>query len=220
MHLMQRLRGRSIGRWSGALLACALLFAAHHVSAQAPNDMQAEDDSDVSEPEPPTIELVLRTDRETYTVGDTPSYTARASEDCYLTLINVDPDRSAVVLFPNEFQQDNKLKAGEELTLPLPESPYRFRLAKAGSEMLVGTCTASSRPPPGIRHDFERQRFTIVGDWDQHLADVASGRATAEPPPRTARRGRGKRQQPPKEEPERQVLPDWQVRTEITYEVR
>jgi hypothetical protein len=219
MHLTQRLRGLTFGRWSAVLLACALLLAAHQVSAQEPDDTQAQDDdSDVSGPEPPAIELVLRADRETYALGETPIYTARASEDCYLTLINVDPDRSAVVLFPNEFQQDNKLKAGEELTLPPPESPYRFRLAKAGSEKLIGTCTESSRPPPGIRHDFERQRFTMIGDWDEHLAEVASGRATAEPPPRTSRR-RGRRQ-PPKEEPERLVLPDRQVRTEITYEVR
>jgi hypothetical protein len=211
MHRVQRLRGSPIVRSIGACLACALLAAPPRGAVQA----QEGDEID-----PAPIALVLWSDRETYAVGDVPSYHARSSEDCYLTLINVDAERSAVVLFPNEFEPDNRLEAGRELKLPKPDSPYRFRLAKAGRETLIGICTQSPRPPSGISHDFGRLRFTMLGNWDKFLAARANGRGEVETPAdanHKRSRGKARRQQ---EETERQVLPDRQVRTEFSYEVR
>ena len=202
----------------GTLLVSAALAVWAPAVADTPDAAPgpAVEGEDASGPELPHIELVLTSDREVYAVGDVPTYSARSSEDCYLTLINVDPDRSAVVLFPNEFEQDNRLQAGRELKLPKADSPYKFRLAEAGRETLVGICTQTSRPPAGIRHDFGGLRFTMLGDWDEFLARSANGQADAEPPP--SERGRAKTRQQ-REEPERNDVPDRQARTEISYEV-
>jgi hypothetical protein len=221
MHRVQELRSSGVACCVGLLLACLLSMAPARAAAQDREGDAAEKNGNASETRPAPIDLALWSDRETYAVGDVPSYHARSSEDCYLTLINVDPDRSAVVLFPNEFEPDNRLEAGRELKLPKPDSPYRFRLAKAGRETLIGICTQSPRPPPGISHDFGRLRFTMLGDWDTFLAGLANGRAETGASPADASqkraRGRARRQQ---EEPERQALPDRQVRTEFSYEVR
>jgi hypothetical protein len=221
MHRVQELRGSGLARCVGVLLAGFLLAVPPRAAAQAPDGSHAAEGEDASEPDPALIDLALWSDRETYAVGDIPSYHARSSEDCYLTLINVDPDRSAVVLFPNEFEPDNRLAAGRELKLPKPDSPYRFRLAKAGRETLIGICTQSPQPPPGINHDFGRLRFTMLGDWDKFLAGLANGRAETGASPADAgnkrTRGKARRRQ---EEAERQALPGRQARTEISYEVR
>jgi len=167
---------------------------------------------------PPDIELLLRSDRTIYAVGDAPAYYARSGADCYLTLINVDPDRSAVVLFPNEFEQDNRLLADRELKLPKANAPYRLRLAKAGRERLIGICTEAPRPPLGIFHDFERTRFTLLGDWDRFQASVANGQMQEFADARSRRVGESGRRR--HEGQERRALPDRQGRAEITYEVR
>ncbi|HXF55620.1 MAG TPA: DUF4384 domain-containing protein [Hyphomicrobiaceae bacterium] len=166
----------------------------------------------------PDIELSLRSDRNAYAVGDAPAYYARSSADCHLTLINVDPDRSAVVLFPNGFEQDNRLQAGRELKLPKADAPYRLRLVKAGRERLIGICSEASQPPPGIVHDFERMRFTLLGDWDRFQASVANGRMDELADARGRRAGENGRRG--HDGRLRQLLPDRQGRAEITYEVR
>jgi mono/diheme cytochrome c family protein len=133
-------------------------------------------------PEPPPavdegFTLVLRTGPDRYRVGDLFTVTARVTQPCFLTLINIDRNGRGTVIFPNDFEPNNQVQPGRELRVPPPQAAYQFRLADPGRETVVGVCQAASRIPPGIRHDFERQRFTELGDYRAFLARTFAGPA-------------------------------------------
>ncbi|BBM86599.1 serine/threonine-protein kinase [Candidatus Uabimicrobium amorphum] len=48
-----------------------------------------------------------------YPMGERINICFSSDKDCYLTLINIDPDGDITVLFPNKFQQDNHIVAHE-----------------------------------------------------------------------------------------------------------
>jgi Domain of unknown function (DUF4384) len=169
------------------------------------------------------FELLLWSRRDTYQAGDLATFHARSNQDCYLTLVSLDRGGQATVLFPNEFEQNNLLLANKDLTLPSEGAAYQFRLRDKGRETLVGICQTGSKSPPGMQHDFERQRFTMLGDWRAHLTQVPiSGRAQTTPeaartkPLRVARL----RQGAVPATPEPKGGPDLQARTAVTYDVR
>jgi Domain of unknown function (DUF4384) len=115
------------------------------------------------------LELVLKTDKTAFKTGDLLSVKARVSSNCYLTLISVDRNGRGTVIFPNDFEQNNLMEVGREIQVPSLSAPYQFRLRDKGRETLVGVCGASQRPADGIKHDFERQRFTELGDYRAFL---------------------------------------------------
>ena len=47
-------------------------------------------------------------------------FTVTSEEDCFLTLINVDQKGTATVLYPNQFEKDNHIKAAADLTSRRP----------------------------------------------------------------------------------------------------
>lgn len=105
-----------------------------------------------------------------YAKGDTVQVVARASAACHLTLVNVDRQGQATVLFPNEFDRDNRVHPGQEITIPGQDANYRFRLDGAGAETFVAICEAGEPVPAGMRPDFTRQNFTPLGDWEEFIA--------------------------------------------------
>ncbi|MFM9847483.1 MAG: DUF4384 domain-containing protein [Hyphomicrobiaceae bacterium] len=138
-------------------------------------------------------ELMLRADKETYTRGNSITLTVRSRSDCGLTLISIDAKGRGTVIFPNDFEPAQRIVAGEELKVPRADAGYRLRLREAGTERIVALCnTATSGAVDGIRHDFERQRFTEIGDYRAFLARALA--PEAEPRPQhvteTVRRGR------------------------------
>lgn len=142
--------------------------------------------------------LVLKTGAASFKIGETLTITARAQESCYLTVINVDRNGRGTVVFPNDFEPNNFIEAGKEMRVPADGAPYVFRLREAGRETIVGICQTGSKVLPGIRHDFERQRFSELGDYKAFLARVNLAETEAQPTqikgaaaePKARRRGR------------------------------
>ena len=112
----------------------------------------------------------LWTDRPAYRVGDLISFNVQVSEDCYLTLVNVDASGKATVLFPNDFEQENLVPAGATVRIPGDSSPYQLRLKEKGQETAVAMCLAGQKLPAGIELDYERQRFPSLGLWRNFLS--------------------------------------------------
>ena len=80
-------------------------------------------------------------DFDTIKVNDMVSFTARAERDCYLYLVDVDPAGKVTVLFPNKYAANNKLRGGENTSLPAPNL-YRLRVAgPAGGEAVKAIVT-------------------------------------------------------------------------------
>lgn len=142
--------------------------------------------------------LIMKTAGVRYKVGDAFAVTVRTTESCYLTLINVDRAGRATVIYPNDFDTTNFLEAEKDLKVPADGAPFVFRLRDQGRETVVGICHTQSRAPPGIKHDFERQRFTELGDFRAFLnrtsGNESDGQGAVAPRPaetsRTRRRGR------------------------------
>ena len=76
-------------------------------------------------------------------IDDTVTFTARASQDCYLYLVDIDPAGKITVLFPNKFSSSNKLTAGKIYNMPLPDV-YRLRIeGLAGPEVVKAIATVA-----------------------------------------------------------------------------
>lgn len=169
-------------------------------------------------------ELMLAAGKETYARGDAFTVTVRTRSDCSLTLISIDAKGRGTVLFPNDFEPAHRLAAGEEFKVPRADSGYRLRLNEQGSERLVALCnTATSGVVDGIRHDFERQRFTELGDYRAFLARALGPQAEprTQHVTETVRRGRRRivrRRVVPSPEP--RADPSKVLRTGIVVEVR
>ncbi|MGH6816349.1 MAG: DUF4384 domain-containing protein [Hyphomicrobiaceae bacterium] len=126
-----------------------------------------------------TIELY--SDKSAYKKGDLPVFSVRATEDCYLTLINIDSRGHAKVLFPNKFTQDNHLPAGEELRFPDHKAKFEYSLDEKGTEAVVAVCSTTRKTVDGIRHDFGKDQFTDLGDYRSFMSRAITVRPKGPP---------------------------------------
>lgn len=86
-----------------------------------------------------------RTDLESYRMGEEVRFRVRASKDCHLTLVDISTNGTVAVLFPNKFNPDARIKAGQEITVP----DSSFRIVAGGSpgrEMVVAVATLQDTP--------------------------------------------------------------------------
>jgi hypothetical protein len=119
------------------------------------------------------LELLLWPTQERYKVGELAAFFVESNIDCNLTLISVDAAGRGTVLFPNEFEQNNLLPAGKPLRVPSETAPFQLRLKTPGRESVIAVCNLVAKTADGIQHDFERQRFTILGDWRTYLGQLS-----------------------------------------------
>ena len=149
-------------------------------ASQKPSLMPADDRLD------PAPSLHLLSDKLVYKSGDALQLTVRSAVDCHLTLISLDKRGRGTVIFPSDFEHNDLLAAGRPLVLPRPGSPYVLRLREIGRERIVALCTPSAGAVDGIRHDFERQRFTDLGTYAAFLAQAIAADQQARRAPKPA----------------------------------
>jgi hypothetical protein len=107
------------------------------------------------------VDFSLTSDKDTYKLGDTPTFTVVSSKDCFLTLTNIDEKDTLTVLLPNKFQQDNRIKAGVPVSFPGAKAPFIYKLGDKGKETVMAVC--SEKPEvDGIKHDFNKAPLTEV----------------------------------------------------------
>ena len=135
------------------------------------------------------MKLALWTDRPLYKSGDLVTIFAQPSLPCHLTIVSVNGTGKATVLFPNEFDPENLVPADAPTIVPSPAAQYQFRFKEKGAETIIATCQTVAQFPAGIEPDYERQRFTILGSYENFLrtsysldtdAQRANSRAAAE----------------------------------------
>ena len=85
----------------------------------------------------------LSTPSATYGLGDIVEFSVDVPRDGYLNLVTVDSKDQATVLFPNEFDSDNFVEAGE-FTFPTAENNFEFPASEpAGPTLVVAFITDS-----------------------------------------------------------------------------
>ncbi len=174
----------------------------------------------------PPLRLSLYSNKSLYKRNDSAQFWARTTRDCNLTLINIDTLGRGTVIFPNDFHPDNKLTAGQTLNLPGEGAPYQFRLREIGSERIVGVCNVRAKSADGITHDFEKQKFTNLGNYraflDKALAKEWTGYGVVQPRKRKRRRRRRRRKVLPKPKANliKNKTPLVQARSAIIFDIR
>ncbi len=161
--------------------------------------------SSLHEPDfhPEPLRLSIWSGRQDYAKNEVVRINASATAPCRLTLVSVNAHGDAAVLFPNEFQTDNRLRAGRTIQVPDPKDGFRLRAADPGNEAIIGVCMAGERDsPPGVQHNFKLQRFTLLGNWRDHLdnalaADEAERKQVGTRKPTKKRRRKRRRKAKP-----------------------
>ena len=115
-------------------------------------------------------ELSLTSDKDTYRQGDSPLFTIVSARDCFLTLTNVDEKGEGTVLFPNRFQQENRVRPNVEVALPGANAPFQYRMKDKGVETVIAVCTDTNKGVDGIQHDFTRSAFTSIPNYTRSVA--------------------------------------------------
>ena len=122
---------------------------------------------------PSSLDLALWTDKSVYKTGDLVTFLATASKGCHLTLISVDRNGKAIVLFPNDLETDNAIAPGVTVSVPGTGAGYQLRFDQPGREAVVGICQRTATRPRSITYNFEKQRFAVLGDWRAFLRTAA-----------------------------------------------
>lgn len=156
------------------------------------------------------LELALWATEKSYVTGEAVQLKARASAPCHLTIVNIDRRGEATVLFPNEFDRDNLLRPGQEISVPAKDASYRFRVRVPGEETFVAICEVGEPVPAGMRPDFTKQNFTPLGPWEEFVGAAQSAARQprvpldngADPDARFRRSRRGSAQVAPRPAPD------------------
>jgi hypothetical protein len=87
------------------------------------------------------VRVAVDRENRTYMVGEEVKVVARSEEKGFLYLFNIDSDGESFCLFPNEFQKDNQIEAGKDVTIP-SNGGFRFRVGKpVGKELIKAVVT-------------------------------------------------------------------------------
>ncbi|MEM7700169.1 MAG: caspase family protein [Verrucomicrobiota bacterium] len=91
---------------------------------------------------PSAFEVQVATDKRTYRSGEVMVARVKSEKDGYLRLYYVDKTGSATLIFPNGYQQDNRIPAGATIQVGAPDGQatanFRFRMKPpGGTEILL-----------------------------------------------------------------------------------
>jgi len=119
------------------------------------------------------IAVTLTADRPDgqYAIGDKIILSVTSEEDGYLTLLDFTPGGQIVVLYPNAWVEDNQVKAGETVTIPMGDTQYALR---AGGPVGVDVVKAIVTDKPVQVYDENNK--DVVGPFSMLKDPVAATR--------------------------------------------
>ena len=140
------------------------------------------------------LDVVSWVDRSDYTYAEGEDVTlfVKTSEDAYVTVLNVDPAGQTTILFPNEYQPDNLVRANRAVEVPDAASLSRIVVTGTTGTELIKVIASTEPIAP-----FEAQQLAAAGPYQlvsargqgvaRSLAVTMLGDApgTVAPPPST-----------------------------------
>lgn len=125
-------------------------------------------------------------DHATFRIGDEVEISVQATEDCFLTLLNIGTSGRLTILFPNALHPDSRLEANRPHVIPGQEYGFRYVLkGPIGTERLKAIVTtepvklveASFTADGGLFHQVEptaaARDIAIVKETTDALPDAA-----------------------------------------------
>lgn len=121
--------------------------------------------------------LTLHSKGENYRIGERAQFMVESSQACYLTVVDIGASGNVAVLFPNTYQQANRILAGQKLRIPAPDQPFDIKVSgPAGKERVVAICRLQDTPLFGTAYNFNQYPFrTLTPDWESGLSAVGVG---------------------------------------------
>jgi hypothetical protein len=98
-------------------------------------------------PQPGTLTITTLLDRSdaTYAVGETLRLAVKTNEDAYITVFNVGASGKVTQLFPNGYQTNNRVRAGDTVEVPSASSESRIKVTgPAGAELIKVVATSKA----------------------------------------------------------------------------
>jgi len=96
-----------------------------------------------------------------YQEGEVLQVYVSSREEGYLYLFYRDADAKVTVLFPNQYQRDNRIRQNEGVPVPGPDAGFRIRVgAPFGHELLKAV--VSKKPLPFIDNTMDFAKFAIA----------------------------------------------------------
>lgn len=80
--------------------------------------------------------LTVRTNQTSYSIGEALLFTFDVPAAGYLNIINVDEQGEGTVLFPNEYDKQNRVEVGE-IELPTQNMPFELTASAPGGKQLI-----------------------------------------------------------------------------------
>ena len=105
-------------------------------------------------PHPGALSTAILADRAdaTYAIGETIRMTLNASQDSYVTVLDIGPTGKVTQLFPNAYQTDNKLRAGQPVEIAGPNTGARITVGQPTGAELIKVIT-SNKPSAVVPED-------------------------------------------------------------------
>ncbi|MDB4947660.1 MAG: exported protein of unknown function [Gemmatimonadetes bacterium] len=127
---------------------------------------------------PFAVDFGFTGDRNVFRLGEKLGFRFRSAREGYLTIVDLDPAGKVTVLYPNAYQRDGHVAAGQEVELPAPEMGFSF--------------TAEAPEGHGVVRAFVTERPLALGFEEGDAAQaaaVAEALRTAAGAPSRARGG-------------------------------
>ena len=116
------------------------------------------------------FDLAIFPNEDEFRIGAELTLSVESQLDCFLTLINVDEAGRTTVLFPNKFNQNNKILANTVYKVPSDAiGGFKLLFRDPGKETVIGKCNASGNNFHGIDHHFDQAAFTTFGSYDDYV---------------------------------------------------
>ena len=104
--------------------------------------------------------LRLASDKPQYRLTEPVTLMIAADRTCHLTLINTGPSGMARQIFPNRYQQNTLIQAGQTVVVPGMSAGVTLRpMGPMGMENVTAVCSEGGRPPAGIVTDYGADAF-------------------------------------------------------------
>jgi hypothetical protein len=90
------------------------------------------------------LQISLYSDRSKYGTADRVVFTVQSTQDCFLTLTDINQRGESTIIFPNDHQKDNLIKANVPTTIPGPGAAFTFQFVPTdkGPEHIGAVCDA------------------------------------------------------------------------------
>ncbi len=158
--------------WVAVLVLVALSAMAGVVSAEPKAKI-------LIKPEKSELDVEVWTDRGKYDaeyfVGEYVRIYFRATQNAYINIYSIMPDGRAELVYPNSYERNNYVRAGE--TVSIPSRDYRLRVVgPTGTEIIqvVATRSPFNMPREWFGGDADRVRDRIESRLDRNVRDWAT----------------------------------------------